>query len=645
MFLNSEKKLLNIIKFGPVLPLLLLSLIITLTLINQTKKDLSNSIKYIKNEYLKENKIIIKNEINKVVNLINFEITKSEDSLKELLKQRVYEAHEVATTIYNQTINQKDQDKKLSKEQAFELIKFALTGMSYKDERGYFFMDDINGVKLMQPFNESFVGKNFSEFTDANGYKFIQKRIEVIKNKSESFDEYYWYKPNDKKTTYKKISFYKYFEPYNISIGIGEYVVDFETKLKEKVLSWLDRIKSGSNQYIFVYNIDGTCLLHSKKEYIGVNRLNIKDKNGRLFLKDALSFAQRNKKGYINYLSSYNNNYASSNKISYIQYLNNWEWIIVTGFYLDKLNKEITKKEQELVKKNNDLINKILLISFILTIILILMSFYISNIIAKKFNNYRKELKKESNKILEKEKLLIQQSKMAMMGEMIGNIAHQWKQPLSTIRMSNQIIKFEKEDKNIQELEDIDYAIKKIDDSVVYLANTIDDFKNFFNPNKDTCEFSIEDTFKKTFNLIDSEFKNLNISIIQDISDVKIFAYQNELLQVLINIIKNAKDEFTKNENSNKKHCLFINVYKQNNNAIIKIKDNAGGIRADVLDQIFDAYFTCKNEIDNTGIGLHMSKKIIEDNMNGKLEATNVEYTYEGSLFKGAEFVITIPIS
>ena len=644
MFLNSEKNILNIIKYGPVVPLLIFSLIITLMLIDEKNQDLNQEIQTLKTNYLNENKVIIKNEITKVVDLIEFEIKESEESLKKFIKDKVYEAHKVSTNIYNEASKYDKSGHYLTKEQIFETIKYALAGMSYNDNRGYFFMDDVNGVKKLQPFNKSFEGKNFLEFTDPTGYKFIKKRVEVIKNKSESFDKYYWYKPNDKKNLFEKVSFYKYFEPYNVSIGTGEYVVDFENQLKEKVLEWLQKIKDKDNNYIFVYDLNGVALAHIKKEYLGVNKINMQDKYGNYIVRDVLSFAQKNKEGFINYNSSYNNNLNSSNKISYVKLLDKWGWMIGTGFYLDKLNKDIEIKEKELIKNNALVINQILSLSAISTLLLIFISFYISKVIANKFDKYKKNIQKELTKTIEKEKLLIQQSKMAMMGEMIGNIAHQWKQPLSLISMSNSLIKLDKEVEGFSTEEKVNEAIGNIDNSVMYLSTTIDDFKNFFNPNKEKTHFNMEDVFDKTFKLISSEFKNNNIQIIKNIANLNIDGNENELLQVLINIIKNAKDEFIKKDTQTDKLLLFIDVYQYESFAIIKIKDNIGGIKNEVIKDIFKPYFTTKKDSGGTGIGLYMSKQIIK-NMDGKIEATNVEYEYEGEQHKGAEFKITLPLN
>ncbi len=643
-FLDNEKNILNVVKYGAIVSVLVFSIIITNVFINQKNQDLKNDIQTLKTNYLNQNKKIIKNEVYKVTALINDEIKKSEDTLKQFIKKKVYEAYKVADILYKE--ESKDIDNsghRHSKEHILNTIKHALTGMSYNNDRGYFFMDRVDGVKILQPFNKEFEGKNMLEFEDAKGYKFVKKISQTIKDKTEDYDKYYWYKPNDKINAYEKISFYKYFAPYDVVIGTGEYLVDFEEKLKKDVLSWIKKIRHGDNGYIFIYDENGVCLSEIREENIGKNRIDIQDKYGNYIIKDILDFAKESKEGYVNYLSTYSNNLESSAKISYVKLFEKWNWTIGTGFYLDGLNNDIKQREEELRENNEIVIDKIIKISVIITLLLIATSFYVSSVIAKRFEQYKINIKKEINKTIEKEKLLIQQSKMAVMGEMIGNIAHQWKQPLSLISMSNTLIKLNKEAEGLNTQEEINGALENIDESVIHLSNTIDDFRNFFNPNKEKTFFSTQTILEKTFNLISSEFKNSNIEIIKNISDIKISGYQNELLHVLINIIKNAKDEFLKKDSLEKQY-LFIDAYQSDDLIFIKIKDNVGGIPEDIISEIFTPYFTTKKDKDGTGIGLYMSRQIVE-NMNGKLDVSNVEFEYEGQDYKGAEFTISLPLS
>ena len=242
-------------------------------------------------------------------------------------------------------------------------------------------------------------------------------------------------------------------------------------------------------------------------------------------------------------------------------------------------------------------------------------------------------------KLKEQDTLLIEQSKMASMGEMMESIAHQWRQPLSIISTSSSGIKMQKEFDMLTD-EKLFLLCDSITESALHLSNTIDDFRNFFHNDKIKKDFNIKDIFHKTANLLVSKFKNREIEIIENIDDITLNGFGNELVQVFMNILNNARDEL---EIQDIKRMIFVDIYKDNSSAIIKIKDNAGGIPKTVIPKIFDSHFTTKQEREGTGIGLHMTKKIIENSFNGTIEANNVEYDYDGNNYLGAEFSIYIP--
>ncbi len=639
--LNSEKKILNIIRFGAIIPILIFSCIITYILIDKKNEELKNEIDSIKSEYLERNKTNVKKEVDRVFDSINYEINKSEESLKFLLKEKVYEAHSIATNIHKEESDFIKNGHTHSTDHIFETIKNALGGMIYNNGRGYIFIDDRNGVNLLQPLNKDIEGKNLLEYTDAKGYQYMKKIADTVINKTEAYDEYYWYKSKDDKNTYKKLSFFKYFEPLDFAIGTGEYFDDFQKQIQENLLDKINNIKFEDNGYIFIFNTEGTYLSHFDKNKIGTNGLNLKDVNGKYFIKDMIEFAKNNNEGYFTYLASLkpNGSIHNTEKISYVKYFKEWDWVIGAGFYLEELNQIIQNKKIELKDKHKTVINNILALSGIITIILAFISFFISKIIEKMFNDYRRNIKKEIDNTLEKERLLIQQSKMAVMGEMIGNIAHQWKQPLSTISTISTGIKFQNE-MNCLNDHDITLGMDNINGSVQYLSQTIDDFRNFFKPNKTKTNFNILDALENTIKLMGSQFKNNNIELIKNINNAELYGYYNELLQVLINILKNAKDELIKLD-TNKRRIIFIDTYTDKSNLIIKIRDNANGIPSDIIEKIFDPYFTTKENDEGTGIGLYMCKQII-DGMTGKIQVINVEYEYEAQRYYGAEFIISM---
>jgi len=261
----------------------------------------------------------------------------------------------------------------------------------------------------------------------------------------------------------------------------------------------------------------------------------------------------------------------------------------------------------------------------------------------KKLTDYNKTLEKEISKVkqdlLEYENIMKRQSKMAAMGEMLENIAHQWRQPLSAVSvLSTGMILQNEQDMLNKEL--LDAGLNDINEQVQYLSKTIDDFRNFFKPNKQKNSFSLEHLVDTSIKLSKARYSNNSIEYVLNIEDVQLYTYENELLQVLLNLLSNAKDELEKKDY---KKYIFINTEKEDNFICINIKDNAGGIDKYIINRIFEPYFTTKHNYQGTGIGLYMSENIIK-HMNGKISVENEEFKYNKKSFIGASFKIKIPL-
>jgi two-component system, NtrC family, sensor kinase len=629
MKISKEKQLLKIIKFTPSLFVTIVSLSIMLFFYFENKKIFNEEKKEIEEHFILENKKNVKDEVLRVYDFINHLQKTTEDELKKNVKSRVYEAHAIATNIY-----EKYKDTKTN-EEIFELIKISLSEIRFNNGRGYFFMDDIYGNKLFHPVDTSIEGKNLLNYTDAKGYKFFETIVRTIKEKTERFDEYYWYKPTEKKEIGRKISFYKYFEPLNIAIGTGEYFDEFEKEIQEKALEYISLIKFGKSGYVFVINYDGIYLNHIRKNYIGKSYLENNDTvNTKKVVEDSINIA-KNGEGFYSYIQNFKpGTNVSTKKISYLKGLNNWNWMIGSGFYEDDVLSKVLDKKNKLNQKYESYIRNIFIIGSILTLILLVVSKYISSFLENKFNEYKNELSK-------KQTILHQQSKMAAMGEMIANIAHQWRQPLSTITTASSGMVLQKE-LGILTDEFFFEASNKINTSAQHLSKTIDDFMYFFSPNRNKTNFFIKDSFETTLNLVSAQFTAKDIKIIQSIENLEIFSYENELIQSLINILNNARDELIKKPED---RLIFINVYKNNRNEVnIIIRDNAGGISEKNIDKIFEPYFTTKHKSQGTGIGLYMTEEIITKHLGGKIFVKNKEFVYNEKSYIGAQFKIVFPI-
>jgi nitrogen fixation/metabolism regulation signal transduction histidine kinase len=272
----------------------------------------------------------------------------------------------------------------------------------------------------------------------------------------------------------------------------------------------------------------------------------------------------------------------------------------------------------------------------------------------KSFNNMASEIsslinkEKKINETLEQkihegiekqrkqEQILIQQSKLASMGEMIGNIAHQWRQPLNALGLVIQNIQFAYHMKELND-EYMEKSVKKVNLLTNNMSKTIDDFRNFFIENKEKKVFKVKKSIQEVANLMDSAFKHYEIEVIIKHTDenISVEGYPNEFSQALLNILSNSKDAFLNTELSNAK--IMIDTYSKGSFVIIEISDNATGIPKNIINKIFEPYFTTKHQSQGTGIGLYMTKIIIESNMLGDISVKNSK--------EGAIFTIKIPIT
>ena len=248
--------------------------------------------------------------------------------------------------------------------------------------------------------------------------------------------------------------------------------------------------------------------------------------------------------------------------------------------------------------------------------------------------SYRDELEDE---IKLKDKLMFQQSKMATIGEMLENIVHQWKQPLSVLSMISANVKVDHELGMEVDDEELMNVMDEILSTTHYLSQTMDDFKNFF-AEKEKVVFKPNDLVNKVLNFLNSKLKK-GYNVVRNIEDIEITGLENELAQVFMTIINNSIDALQDIDEK----IIMIDINKNSDNFKISIKDNGGGISQNILTNVFEKYFTTKGD-KGTGIGLYMSKNIINKHFNGTITAHNTNFRYEDNAYCGVEFIIEIPL-
>ena len=636
MLFENEKKLLKIIKYTPTIFVITITILILALSFFENKNKFEADKEKIRLEYTQKNEENIKQRVYEVYNYIKREQEYTEIELKKTLKEAINTAYNIAENIYINNPNKSNEEIK-------KLVIDALRNIRFNNGRGYYFIYENSGKNILLPHNKELEGTNFWNYKDAKGSYIIKDMTNLLSKNDETFYEWYWYNPTNPDVQRKKIGLVKNLKQFGWFIGTGEYVEDFEKEVQEKVLKNIREIRFGDNGYIFVINYDSIYLSHIRKDYIGQNAIKNNDTVGIQKVIENLIEISKKGEGFYSYIQNKKpDNEQAMRKTSFVKGIDNWSWMVGTGFYEDDMQKAINDKKEELNKEYKDYLLKTITFTTVLIIILMLISIYFSRVLQHKFRKYQHEITIHINEKAKQQNIIAQQSKMAAMGEMIGNIAHQWRQPLSSISTTATGMKLQKE-MNILEDNFLIHGLEQINKSVQYLSNTIDDFRNFFKPNKNKIKFKIQETIDKVINLVDSQFKSNGIKIIKSGDDLTINNFENELIQVIINILNNSRDELIKKD-SNYEKLIFINVSKDKKNLLLEINDNAGGIPEDIIGRIFEPYFTTKYQSQGTGIGLYMSSEIIHKSMNGKISVKNITFDYEEKSYEGALFSVLIPV-
>ncbi|HIC43076.1 MAG TPA: PAS domain-containing sensor histidine kinase [Sulfurimonas sp.] len=249
-------------------------------------------------------------------------------------------------------------------------------------------------------------------------------------------------------------------------------------------------------------------------------------------------------------------------------------------------------------------------------------------------NSLESKISEEVQKNREKDQMMYQQSRLASMGEMIGNIAHQWRQPLNIMALVMQDLYISDQLGNLTSKK-VEDSYEKSNNLLQYMSQTIDDFRNFFQQGGEEHEFSVKEALNSVYSLVNTNLAYNHIECDIDIKhDSTLKGGLNEFKQVLINIINNAQEAIESNPESKKK--INVLITQEKDFSLIRISDDGGGISQEVIEKVFDPYFTTKNQTQGTGLGLYMSKQIIENSMCGSLNVKNID--------NGAEFTIKLPL-
>ncbi len=581
------------------------------TLREYTQKSANDKIKTYISTQIKENETLIQN----IGDLVKYLDSTLEKNMKDELKERIDLAYKSAHYLYN-----KYKDKKSEKE-IKEKIEDSLSQMLWEGKQNYVFITSYEGDNILSA-NPALNKKNLVAFEDADGRAVIIEEIVKVRKYTQGYIKTTFFKDKGEQILFvKDLGFYDWF------VGSGIHFKIAKNKIKNKFLDYIKSISLDSHSFIKVYDQNKT--IYSSK--------NLSKDIDRCLNLDNKTWAKLN----------------GTNILIYKKEIPIFNWSIIFGFdtkeVKDKAKDELIALELKLEKETKLIFFGSLLIALFVS----LLSFLLSRKIISIFKEYEKDVKQKQEELelvnyslelrvkeevqahQEKEKMLIQNSKMAAMGDMISMIAHQWRQPLNQLSYIFMNIEGAYDDNDLSK----EYLKKKISEgekTLEFMSSTIDDFRNFFMPDKDVTSICLNEIAKESIKLTLNMLKNSNIEIFEDYKDnAHIKVYKNELLQVVLNLIKNSKDALL--ENSIKNPYIKIKTYQDNKNVYLVVCDNAKGIDEDISQKIFEPYFSTKESSSGTGLGLYMSKTIVETHLKGKLVFNNTK--------DGVCFIISLRIS
>jgi len=312
MIYKNEKSLINTIKYAPSIFIISLSIIITLFLYYEKQKELDAEKKSIEEEFIKKNKESVKTEVENLYDLIIRTQSKTEEKLKNSIRQRVLEANNIALRIYNENKDTK------TKDEIIKMIKDAIVDIRFNDGRGYIFIYDFDYNCILLPINRVDEGKSVYNFQDSKGFYLGREIVKSLQDKDEAFLTWHYPKPDNlQKKDLKKIGFNVHFKPYDWFIGSGEYVEDFEENMKNEVLEYISNLKTTKNDYFFILNYNDKTVFQKIDNL--VDRVFQKfDNNDENILFNEIWDLAKNGGGFLTYDYKTLNENVSLTKTSYI---------------------------------------------------------------------------------------------------------------------------------------------------------------------------------------------------------------------------------------------------------------------------------------------------------------------------------------
>ncbi len=610
---------LRLIFITPLVALAILTVVITSFYIDKLNYYFKeNDARYLQ-EYLDGEKRQGEELVNDIDILANYNVVHLEENVKKELDGRLELAHRTAAFIYNKYRGT------LPDRAIKERIVDALSSMTWNGRQDYIWITDYDGNSILSE-TRTYQSKDPSALNDADGRAIILEEIQTVRKYGEGY--LYTRPKNGSSQLIEKVVDFGHFGWY---FGSSAQLDQAMQEKKTELLELIEKAPKDSSGYITIFE---------NNEPIYISEKDAHNLSSTFLEKMRQSLGRKN--GWTDL--------PQENAHIYTRYFKPFGWHIVYGFKKAYFDSVLQEQQSKMKKEIDQEIRFIIFASAFIAFLVGALTFIVSQRIIAIIKAFKSELDsreaqlRELNSSLEnrveaevrahreKEKMLIQQSKMAAMGDMISMIAHQWRQPLN--QMSYLLMNIE----GAYEYKELtpQYLEQKIKDGtklLEYMSHTINDFKNFFKPDTERSPEQISKVLEQTIGFIKKDLDAQKIMLHVGVkNDASLMVYRNELMQVLLNILTNAKDAIVETNPREPKIEITIDANERAVN--VEICDNGGGIDEAILTKIFEPYFSTKGAKSGTGLGLYMSKTIVEEHLNGKLSVYNTE--------EGACFVVSL---
>lgn len=376
-----DNKLLKLIKIIPTTIVLIFTCITLLGVINHNRSQLAADLKSLQQNFISAEKEKIKAQVIQLLEQIAVEQENTEAMLKKDIKDHIYQAHAIATTIYSQ-------NKEKPEAVVTKLITDALRNIRFNEGRGYFFIYKTQGDNVMHPLFPAFEGTDKGDLQDSRGNYIVRDLGALAKTHGESYYRWWFVKPGDKSQEYEKIGFGKHFAPYDWHIGTGEYVVDVENDIKQRLIERISQVSYDRNDHFFLLNYDGDVLSHYHNEMLSRNVLHGSDQQLKTLGMSIIATAQQGE-GYLNYMTkAREDDITFSEKISFISGFPKWQWVIGTGFFKNETEQYLAQRRQRISEQHQQQFYMLLAVSLAFAVFFIALSLMLSRYLTNRFSAY-----------------------------------------------------------------------------------------------------------------------------------------------------------------------------------------------------------------------------------------------------------------